>query len=332
MKYNGEELIEITAEKWDGKTRQMLVWNGNDSCHLAYVVGYKHTHTTKHGFIEYDVEWLSTDGYYWQHCADIPNNESNEKFSIDYIIKTLTERTQDEYWMPFDNCIVEYLKSLKEIKEENEKLKKESIARKESEEDFKWERDKYKKESEELKEYIKSLRADRVKMADEVSSAVWKELMSRAKNIEERPINTAMVGFGFNDISDLVLNKILDYTSENKQPKEDKPNLKVGKWYYCYKNLFVPNAVRSCCVPTAIEGNFVFDGKFFVVPNASLIVDDDYVTYDLNTTIKYEASTFDKIEELREKKPHKINDSWVGEWLSNTCVDKDACNEPMIKD
>lgn len=249
MKYDGEELIEITSEKWDGKTRQMLVWNGNDSCHLAYVVGYKHTHTTKHGFIEYDVEWLSTDGYYWQHCADIPNNESNEKFSIDYIIKTLTERTQDEYWMPFDNCIVEYLKELKELKVENEKLKEQ-----------------------------------------------------------------------------------VNYKYEHKQPKEDKPNLKVGKWYYCYKDLRIPNAVRSCFVPVAIEGNFVFDGKFFVVPNASLIVDDDYVTYDLNTTIKYEASTFDKIEELREKKPHKINDSWVGEWLSNTCVDKDTCNESMIKE
>lgn len=303
----------MTTDKWDGKTRKMLVWF--DNClkiYKEYIVGY----SRKGG-------WVNSDGDKYPHCADIPYYESNEKFSIDYIIKTISERTQDEYWIPFDNCIVEYLKELKELKVENGKLKNGVKELKNSSSYLVY--GEMCNEQNKLKEQVKSLRDDRFKMASEVSSAVWKELTNRAKNIDG-PVNTTMGGFGFNDISDIVLNKILDYKSENK------PNLKVGKWYYCYKDLRIPNAVRSCCVPTAIEGYFVFDGKFFVVPNESLIVDDDYVTYDLNTTIKYEASTFDKIEELREKKPHKINDSWVGECLSNTCVDEDACNEPIIKD
>lgn len=73
--------------------------------------------------------------------------------------------------------------------------------------------------SEKIKAYkyemIKALRTERVKMADSVSSAVWKELMDRAKTIEG-PVTMTMVGFGFNDISDIVLNKILDYKPEDK--------------------------------------------------------------------------------------------------------------------
>jgi len=64
----------------------------------------------------------------------------------------------------------------------------------------------------------KSSRAERHEMASAVSNAVWEELMARAKNIEG-PINPSMVGFGFNDISDLVLNKILEYKPEDKPVK-----------------------------------------------------------------------------------------------------------------
>lgn len=209
----------MTTDKWDGKTRKMLVWF--DNClkiYKEYIVGY----SRKGG-------WVNSDGDKYPHCADIPYYESNEKFSIDYIIKTISERTQDEYWIPFDNCIVEYLKELKELKVENGKLKNGVKELKNSSSYLVY--GEMCNEQNKLKEQVKSLRDDRFKMASEVSSAVWKE-----------------------------------------------------------------------------------------------------VTYDLNTTIKYEASTFDKIEELREKKPHKINDSWVGECLSNTCVDEDACNEPIIKD
>lgn len=70
-----------------------------------------------------------------------------------------------------------------------------------------------KREHEELKAEIRSLKIDRQEMASAISNAVWRELMDRAKNIEG-PVNTTMVGFGFNDISDIVLNKILDYKSD----------------------------------------------------------------------------------------------------------------------
>jgi hypothetical protein len=253
MTYNEIELTEMTPEKWGGKTREMLVWDDNSKNPLKrIIIGYLPGNSSG---------WMATySSCSWQHCAEIPKEESNEKFSIDYIIKTLTERTQDEYWMPFDNCIVEYLKELKELKVENEKLKTEVNELKNSSSYLVY--GEMCNEQNKLKDEIKSLRADRFNMASEVSSAVWKELMDRAKNFEW-PINTTMAGFGFNDISDIVLNKILDYKYEHKQSKEGKPNLKVGKWYYCYTDLRVPNDVRSCCVPTAIEGYFVFDGKFF---------------------------------------------------------------------
>ena len=72
-----------------------------------------------------------------------------------------------------------------------------------------------KAENDELKAKIKTLSDERIKMAYSVSSAVWNELMDRAKNIEG-PVNTSMAGFGFNDISDIVLNKIIDYKPEKK--------------------------------------------------------------------------------------------------------------------
>lgn len=71
-----------------------------------------------------------------------------------------------------------------------------------------------KAENDELKAKIKSLRVERGEMANAVSGAVWKELMDRANQY-----NGAIrlpAGLGFNDISDIVLNKIIDYKSEKK--------------------------------------------------------------------------------------------------------------------
>lgn len=71
-------------------------------------------------------------------------------------------------------------------------------------------------ENRELKEEIKSLKAERVEMANAVSSAVWEELMNRAKKYEDSDTHTSLPGFLFNDISDIVLNKILDYKAKKK--------------------------------------------------------------------------------------------------------------------
>lgn len=256
-------------------------------------------------------------------------------YSIDDLIKAITDRCENIARFPLDSCIVEYLKSIKTLKDENETLKRVVNNLKDScsyqvygnmcnvNAKLEDEIAKLKADNEKLAATIKTLKADRREMANTVSSAVWRELMDRAKNIEG-PINTSIVGFGFNDISDVVLNKILDYKSENKTGKGRNLNLTVGKWYKCYANLTIPNVVRSCYMPTSIQGDFVFDGKFLVVPNASLIVKDDTVNYDVNTTVKYNPGVFDTIEELYKpvKKPRRMTNKELSDLMATGTVEK----------
>lgn len=153
MKYNGIELEQMTAEKWDGKSREMLVWDDESTRpYKEIVIGYNPD----------DNYWMADDGYYWHHCAEIPAEE-------------------------------------KEACSEIENLKA---------------------ENDELKAKIKTLSDERIKMANAVSGAVWKELMERVAN-QESLISVKMPkGLGFNDISDIVLNKILNYKSDNKSEKK----------------------------------------------------------------------------------------------------------------
>lgn len=75
MKYKGKELVEMTPEKWDGKTRDMLVWDTEKYAPVINtIVGY-----TTNG------QWLNTIGDESNHCAEIPNQEYN----IDKMIKVL---------------------------------------------------------------------------------------------------------------------------------------------------------------------------------------------------------------------------------------------------
>lgn len=90
--------------------------------------------------------WMSVEGNYWQCCAEIPQEEPDMNYSIDDLIKKITKRCEATSWFPTDSCVVEYLKSIKPLKEENE----------------------------ELKARIKSLCVERGKMANAVSGAVWK--------------------------------------------------------------------------------------------------------------------------------------------------------------
>lgn len=116
MKYNGKELIEMNPEKWDGKPRELLVWMSNrtnDIKKAIIVEWYKNGY----GY----VIWKDVNMNYWNYCAEIPKEEPD--YSIDDLIKMITKRCEDTSWFPADSCIVEYLKSLKELKEENEKLK-----------------------------------------------------------------------------------------------------------------------------------------------------------------------------------------------------------------
>lgn len=108
MKYNGKELIEMTPEKWDGKSREMLVWNDNSlSPHKKIVVGH---------FLRGDY-WMAEDGNSWQHCAEIPKEDLVES------LKELLGTT------PFEDALFTRIGELKEeiadLKEENERLKNE---------------------------------------------------------------------------------------------------------------------------------------------------------------------------------------------------------------
>lgn len=67
MKYNGKELVEMTPENWDGKSRNMLVWDDVSKKPFEGIVV---------GYYPQDSYWMAigpySDGYSWQHCAEIP--------------------------------------------------------------------------------------------------------------------------------------------------------------------------------------------------------------------------------------------------------------------
>lgn len=106
----------MTPEKWSGIRKFMLVWNFNIDTmpqQREVVEWYKN----EHGY----VIWRDVYNTYWNYCAEIPKEAPD--YSIDDLIKMITKRCEDTSWFPADSCIVEYLKSHKELKEENEKLK-----------------------------------------------------------------------------------------------------------------------------------------------------------------------------------------------------------------
>ena len=67
MKYNDLELFEMTPEKQDGKTREMLVWDDNSPSPFKKIVI---------GCVLHGNRWMFIDGNYWSHCAEIPTEES----------------------------------------------------------------------------------------------------------------------------------------------------------------------------------------------------------------------------------------------------------------
>lgn len=181
----------------------MLVWNHREETiqQREIVEWYKN----EYGY----VIWRDVYNTYWNYCAEIPKDEH-----------VCAEIPKDE---PAEdlNAHIERLKAENaELKNKVNELKNSSsyqtycgmcnVVAKHEDKIAKLEA-----ENAELKEKIKSLKFDRHEMASAVSSAVWQELMDRAEDIEG-PVNTRMPGFGFNDISDLVLNKILEYKREEK--------------------------------------------------------------------------------------------------------------------
>lgn len=129
MKYDGKELVEMTPEDWDGKSREMLVWcDGTTEPSKFIVIGYD---PTEKGWI--DTETLG----WWAHCADIPKEESPETTeylkvkikSLKYAIKKL------------DECWTAEIKANGKLKAENKNLKEEIAGLKEDNERLKNELD-----------------------------------------------------------------------------------------------------------------------------------------------------------------------------------------------
>lgn len=150
MKYHGNDLIEITPEQWNGKPRKMLVWDDTSRKPLERVVVGYYPH-------EQDNCWMAigpySDGCSWQHCAEIPKEAQYTKHSVNNCIDTIEsiiDCCSSADWQYLYRDVITYLESLTELKEENEKLKAECIARRKSEEEFKWERDQYRAERDEF--------------------------------------------------------------------------------------------------------------------------------------------------------------------------------------
>lgn len=103
MKYNGKELVEMLPENWDGKSREMIVWDGWDECTLRKL--------TLIGYDSVSKNWITSYPYKgWHHCAEIPNEETMETNEDTYITNNMTE---DEIIEKFKTLRIELFKWLK---------------------------------------------------------------------------------------------------------------------------------------------------------------------------------------------------------------------------
>lgn len=124
MKYKGIELIEMLPENWDGKTREMLVWDDTSkNPYKKIIIGYFP------GCFPQSSYWKSTDDCSWRHCAEIPTEEIVTEYSLNDCINSLKEHFKsknedspdDEIAFPSlkesYKSIIKYLDELKLLKE-----------------------------------------------------------------------------------------------------------------------------------------------------------------------------------------------------------------------
>lgn len=91
MKYNGIELTNMTPESWDGKTREMLVWNDYDpKPRLALVCGFSRKGHPIADIGNYKKELAHSNHVLFQWCSEIPKEYPNQEQNIDEMIKILT--------------------------------------------------------------------------------------------------------------------------------------------------------------------------------------------------------------------------------------------------
>lgn len=108
MKYNDKELSEITPDEWDGKSRQMLVWDDASSCpHKEMAVGYNPVLK----------RWVTVeDSIGFRHCAEIP-----KELTVDEL-KAQIERLKEDTKILSDGWNAE-IEANNELKKENAELK-----------------------------------------------------------------------------------------------------------------------------------------------------------------------------------------------------------------
>lgn len=110
MKYNGKELIELSPEKWDGKSREMLVWDDISENPLEGTVL---------GYYPQDNIWIALvpsigSECSWQHCAEMPKEEKE--------IEDLKKRKKELEFVLTCDGILNYGPIMEELKEINKIL------------------------------------------------------------------------------------------------------------------------------------------------------------------------------------------------------------------
>lgn len=166
----------MTPEKWDGKSRKMLVWcDGSPEPSKFIVIGYD---PTEKGWI--DTETLG----WWAHCADIPEEEPKYDF-----VETILKTTQEQ-----NGCITIPKRAVEQMRE----LEKTCGIVYE--------------ENKELKAKNESLRIEREEMAKNISADLLFELTERS--INAKPYDGIIDSYGeLHKIAEFVQNKILDYVT-----------------------------------------------------------------------------------------------------------------------
>ena len=95
MLYNGIELEELTSEKWDGRSREMLVWSDYDAKPtLALVCGFTLKGHPIADIGNYKKENAHKNYVVFQYCAEIPNDSELSEFEIDNFLPSRHEVQQ----------------------------------------------------------------------------------------------------------------------------------------------------------------------------------------------------------------------------------------------
>lgn len=106
MLYNGIELEELTSEKWDGRSREMLVWSDYDAKPtLALVCGFTLKGHPIADIGNYKKENAHKNYVVFQYCAEIPNDSELSEFEIDNF---LPSRHEVQRYLDAEDYLDEY--------------------------------------------------------------------------------------------------------------------------------------------------------------------------------------------------------------------------------